>query len=167
MPSILFVCTANRFRSPLAAAILTKVLNDRGIAEGWRIGSAGTWAIPGQPVLTRVAPVAQRIGIDLSAHSSRRVSRRLLNEYDLILVMQSSQREALLTEFPEVQERLYLLSDVVERRTYDIPDSLESEEGILEVSQELQELIGRGWDYICVLATYLNNTRHQAERKDG
>jgi protein-tyrosine-phosphatase len=167
MPSVLFVCTANRFRSPLAAAILASVLDDKGLAREWRIGSAGTWAIPGQPVSSRVLPVARRSGIDLSAHSSRRVSKRLLDEYDLILVMQSSQREALLTEFPEVRERLYLLSDIVERRTYDIPDSLDSEQGILEVSRELRDLISRGWVYICVLATYLFNTRNQARRQDG
>lgn len=167
MPSVLFICTANRFRSPLAAALLTKALEDMGISRDWRVGSAGTWANPGEPALARVVPVAQRFGIDLSAHSSRRVSGRLLHEYDLILVMQSGQREALLTEFPEVRERLYLLSDVVERRSYDIPDSLESQEGILEVSQELQDLIRRGRDYICVLATYLYNTRHQTRLQNG
>jgi protein-tyrosine-phosphatase len=161
MPSVLFVCTANRFRSPLAAAFLTKALNDMGILKDWRVGSAGTWATPGQPALPNVVAAAQRYGLDLSAHSSRRVRRPLLSAYDLILVMQASHREALLTEFPELGQRLYLLSDVVERRSYDIPDSL-SEEGILEVSHELDALIRRGRDYICVLATSIYNKRHQA-----
>lgn len=161
MPSVLFVCTANRFRSPLAAAVLTKALNELGIAEDWRIGSAGTWATPGQPVLPRVSQVARGFDIDLSLHRSVRLNRQLMAGYDLILVMQASQREALWSEFPERQEHIYLLSDVVERRSYDIPDSLESEEGILEVSNELQGLIQRGRDYICVLATYLYNTRHR------
>ena len=161
MPSVLFVCTANRFRSPTAAALLTKLLTDMGLAEGWRIESAGTWAMPGEPAIPKVASAAQPFGIDLSAHSSRRVSRRLLSQYDLILVMQASHREALLTEFPHLEEHLYLLSDVVERRSYDIPDSLGSEEGILEVIKELHTLLQRGWNYICVLATYLYNTRLQ------
>jgi protein-tyrosine-phosphatase len=162
MPSVLFICTANRFRSPLAAAILTQVVDELGISASWRIGSAGTWATPGEPALPPVSQAAREFGIDLSGHRSRRVSQRLLSEYDLILVMQASHHEALLTEFPDLQERLYMLSNVVERRSYDIPDSLESEEGILEVSQELYELIRRGRDYICVLASYLYNTRHQA-----
>ena len=164
MPSVLFVCTANRFRSPLAAAFLTKALHDLGLTKDWRIGSAGTWATPGLLALPRVVSIAPRFGIDLSAHSSTRVSRRVLSAYDLILVMQAGHREAILTEFPDLKDRLYLLSDVVERRAYDIPDSLETEEGILEVSRELESLIRRGRDSICVLATYLYNARQQARR---
>jgi protein-tyrosine phosphatase len=167
MPSILFVCTANRFRSPFAAALFTRILKDRGIAEDWQIGSAGTWALPGQPALQRVVSFARSSGIDLSAHSSRRVSQRLLSDYDLILVMQSSHREALLTEFPELTEHIYLLSDVVERGSYDIPDSLKSEAGIREVLTELQDLLQRGQDNICVLATYLYNGRLQARLQHG
>jgi len=163
MPSILFVCTANRFRSPLAAAFLLKALEEEGMAESWRIGSAGTWASPGQPVLPGVSEAAQGFGIDLSAHRSARVSRRLLSEYDLVLVMQASQREALLTEFPELGERVYLFSEVVERRSYDIPDVPGSEEGVREIAAELEALIRRGLKYICVLATYLHNTRQRSE----
>ena len=166
MPSVLFVCTANCFRSPLAAAFLRQALNEMGIADAWRVGSAGTWATPGQPALPPVSQAARTFGVDLSGHRSTRVSRKVLSGYDLILVMQAGHREALLTEFPEVGERLYLLSDVVERRSYDIPDSLESEEGILEVSRELESLIRRGRDSICVLATYLYNGRHQAGAHD-
>jgi protein-tyrosine-phosphatase len=167
MPSVLFVCTANRFRSPLAAAFLARALTDMGIAGDWRVGSAGTWAIPGQPALLPVSQAARRFGIDLSGHRATRVSRKVLSAYDLILVMEAGHREALLTELPELKERLYLLSEVVERRSYGIPDSLESEEGILEVCRELESLIRRGRDYICVLATYLYNTRQQAGLQDG
>jgi protein-tyrosine phosphatase len=163
MPSVLFVCTANRFRSPLAAAFLIKALEEMGITDSWRIGSAGTWATPGQPVLQTVSDTAQGFGIDLSGHRSARVSRRLLAEHDLILVMQASQKEALLSEFPELGEHIYLLSDVVERRSYDIPDSSGSEQGVQDIAAELDALIRRGLNYICVLATYLHNTKHRSE----
>ena len=163
MPSILFVCTANRFRSPLAAALLMRALEEMAIAESWRIGSAGTWATPGQPALQTVSDAAQGFGIDLSSHRSARVSRRLLAEYDLILVMQASQKEALLSEFPELGKHIYLFSDVVERRSYDIPDLSGSEQGVREIGAELDALIRRGLNYICVLATYLHNTRQRSE----
>ena len=163
MPSILFICTANRFRSPLAAAFLIKALEEMGITESWRIGSAGTWATPGQPVLETVANAAQGFGIDLSSHRSARVSRQLLSEHDLILVMQASQKEALVSEFPELGKHIYLFSDVVERRSYDIPDSPVSEQGVQDIAAELEALIQRGLNYICVLATYLHNTRQRSE----
>jgi protein-tyrosine phosphatase len=167
MPSILFVCTANRFRSPLAAAFLLKALEEKGITESWHIGSAGSWASSGQPVLRSVLEAAQGFGIDLSAHRSTRVSRRLLSEYDLVLVMQASQKEALVSEFPELAERVYLFSEVVERRSYDIPDAPETERGVREIGAELDGLIRRGLNYICVLATYLHNTGNKSELPNG
>ena len=166
MPSILFVCTANRFRSPLAAAILKRVLDEMGMSDSWEIGSAGTWAETGQPALANIAEVAGRLGIDLSAHRARRVDERLLSRYDLILVMQASQKEALLSEFPSLEERIYLLSYVAERRSYDIPDVPGSAHAVLEVIRELQSLIQRGTQSICVLATYLYNTRQRAQESE-
>jgi hypothetical protein len=77
--------------------------------------------------------------------------------------MQVGQREALLTEFPELGERVYLFSEVVERRSYDIPDVPGSEQGVREIGAELEALIRRGLNYICVLATYLHNTRQRSE----
>jgi protein-tyrosine-phosphatase len=171
MPSVLFVCTANRFRSPLAAAIFRKALTEATDPEvtrilqgsgAWNVGSAGTWAAPGQPVLARVALAAQTLGLDLSDHRSRCVSGTLLAEYDLILVMQASQKEALLSEFPLVEEHVYLLSHVVERGSYDIPDTFESELGVAQVGAVMDELIRRGLRYITVLAYALHNRRNWA-----
>jgi protein-tyrosine phosphatase len=167
MPSVLFVCTANRFRSPLAAALLQHSLEKMGMAEAWRIGSAGTWGTPGQPVLASVSEAAQGLGLDLSGHRSARVSRQLLSNYDLILVMQASQKESLVSEFPHLGEPIYLFSELVERRSYDIPDDLETEQAAQEIGAELNGLIQRGLNYICVLATYINNTRHRSELQDG
>jgi protein-tyrosine-phosphatase len=167
MPSVLFICTANRFRSPLAAAILRKALEEHNIGQAWRVGSAGTWATPGQPVLPNVVEAARTLDLDLTAHRSARLGKSLLHAYDLTLVMQASQKEALWSEFPERQENIYLLSEVVERRTYDIPDTPETEQGAKEIALELNELIRRGFDSICVLSTYLHNKRHQSEFPDG
>src|SRR5512141_235703 len=105
MPSVLFVCTANRFRSPLAAAIFSRALeeeNNREIASlihrtgPWKVRSAGTWAIPGQSVIPEAYQAAQKLGLNLADHRAERVSVQLLSAYDLILVMQASQKEALL-----------------------------------------------------------------------
>jgi protein-tyrosine-phosphatase len=159
MPSILFVCTANRFRSPLAAAFLGKVLEENGPSASWVIGSAGTWAEPGQPIIPAVFAVAQKFGLDLTTHRATRVSGPSLSQYDLILVMQTSQKEALQSEFPALYERIYLLSNVVERGSYDIPDLPDSPEQMVVVGTELYELIRRGWRNICVLATASHNAR--------
>jgi protein-tyrosine-phosphatase len=170
MSSILFVCTANRFRSPIAAAILTKVLKEEQRPEvasllrragPWQVGSAGTWATPGQPVLAEVNLAAGQLGLDLSSHRSQCVSGELLAEYDLILTMQASQKEALQAEFAPLADSIYLLSDVIERGSYDIPDLYGSEREALEVALKLNELIRRGRERICVLAGALHNERYR------
>ena len=50
MPKVLFVCTANRFRSPLAAAIFKRFLLESQETGRWRVSSAGTWTRSGLPV---------------------------------------------------------------------------------------------------------------------
>jgi protein-tyrosine-phosphatase len=159
MPSVLFVCTANRFRSPLAAACFRKALEEEHheMAVPWIVGSAGTWATPGQPVIPPVLVAAQKLGLDLAQHRSARVSRQLLAEYDLILVMQASQKEALQSEFPELSDFIYLFSHVVERGSYDIPDALDSDQDVVTVGLEMDALVRRGLIYMCVLATALHN----------
>ena len=171
MPSVLFVCTANRYRSPLAAAILKKVLdenvNDAGASWGihgahaWHIDSAGTWTKKGEPALPLVSAAAGRLGIDLAGHLSKPLNSELLAAHDLILVMQASHKESLQFEFPELTDRIYLLSFVLERRSYDIVDSMASENEVADIVQEMYTLIHRGVRYICVLATALHNQHNR------
>ena len=167
MPSVLFVCLANRFRSPLAAAIFKKSLEEKGISACYQVDSAGTWASPGLPPLPRVLEAARELGLDLSCHRAVRLKEEMLKAYDLILVMQSSQKEALQVEFPSLYEHIYLLSHVLERRTYDFPDLSESGQEVAEVSADLNLLVRQGLDHICVLACYLHNIRENATVRNG
>jgi protein-tyrosine-phosphatase len=169
MPSVLFVCTANQYRSPLAEAIFKKALSeekDSGTsvweiadASDWQVGSAGTRTMPGQPVLPEVLDVAKQLGMDLSAHQSAQVNASMLSEYDLILVMQESHKQALVSAFPEARDRIYLLSNVAEYGTYDILDTFGSFTKFVGTCAQLNDLIRRGLRSICVLATALHNER--------
>jgi protein-tyrosine-phosphatase len=158
MHSVLFVCTANQFRSPMAAALFQHALREKGITGHWTVGSAGTWASYGLPVITAVSEFARLHGLDLSRHRSVGVNRAMLLAHDLILVMESGHMEALQNEFPFCQGRVFLLSQVAENRMYDIPDSMESVEAVNEVCANLDELIRTGFDNICNLAINLQKT---------
>lgn len=155
MPSVLFVCTANRFRSPLASAFFRKALADFAVAGGWNVDSAGTWTIPGLPVLPEVSLIARKYDLDLTRHRSKPVTGALLAAHNLILVMEAGHREALQHEFPSNSERIYLLSQAVEGRTYDIPDLIDSFDSMMEVSRNLYDLIQNGVENICSLAIRL------------
>jgi protein-tyrosine phosphatase len=159
MPSVLFVCTANRFRSPLSAAFFQSALKDFPPAGEWDVDSAGTWTVPGLPVLPDVAMVARKYGLDLARHRSKPVTGALLSAHDLILVMESGHKESLQIEFPLNNNRIYLLSHIVEERSYDIPDLFDSLESILEISGNIYELIRMGYEKICNQAIRLQGIR--------
>ena len=159
MPSLLFLCTANRFRSPLAAAIFRNLLQQAGRADSWHVESAGTWTAPGLAVIPSARQAARRLGLDLQMHASAPVDALTLDEYDLILVMESGHKEALSSEFPSVRKRVYLLSEAVEGLAYDIPDPVLSREQAGEIAQELDGLLTRGFDQICSLAERLHSRR--------
>ena len=153
MPSVLFVCTANRFRSPIAAAFFARRLQKQGDAQAWSVGSAGTWAEPDLPVVPSAKWMADNLGIDLQAHKSRRINPELLAQYDLILVMENSHREALLVEFPGIKDRLFLLAKVAAGVAYDVPDPvILQNETFLDIARELSDLIDNGFEKICLLA---------------
>jgi protein-tyrosine-phosphatase len=167
MPSVLFVCTANLFRSPLAAAIFQKALQqegqerkaawDIGPLGDWTVASAGTWVQEGQPVLRDVLEAGKQLGVDLSAHRSMMVNKQLLAQYDLVLVMQVSHRELLCREYPQFREQIYLLSLVVDQASYDFQDTHRFLQEVLQVGRAMEALIRRNMQYICVLATALHH----------
>ncbi len=113
MPSLLFVCTANQTRSPIAAALFMAQLKQAGQLAGWRIESAGTWVTDGLPASRTAQRVMQSMQLDLSKHRTRCVTAALLAPFDLILVMEAGHKEALQVEFPAIARRVYLLSEMV------------------------------------------------------
>ena len=90
--NVLFVCTGNTCRSPLAALALRRELG--GEANDVRIQSAGTAATAGQPASMGSQRVAEAEGLDLAQHRSRPVTREMLAAADLVLVMSPSHRAA-------------------------------------------------------------------------
>jgi protein-tyrosine-phosphatase len=93
--NVLFVCTGNTCRSPLAALALRAELGADGSAVS--IQSAGTAATAGQPASEGSRRVAEAVGLDLSKHRSRPVTREMLQQADLVLVMSPSHRTAVLS----------------------------------------------------------------------
>lgn len=148
MPSILFVCTGNLYRSPLAAEFFRAKLN----RNDWRVDSAGTWTQPGQPAPPAVVRAAAKFGVNVAGHRSQLISADLLAQSDLVLVMEKGHKEALDFEFPFASHKIRLLSQVTEGLTYDIPDPLTSAQEIDLLAADLHKLVERGFESICELA---------------
>ena len=156
MPSILFVCTVNRYRSPIAAACFLKKLQEEGKTDGWIVGSAGTWTEPGLPPVFDAIQFAHQIGLEIEGHTSRVVDEVELSKYDLILVMEAGHKEAIGSEFPHIRDRVFLLSEVVDGVSYDILDPLEVGDTTIVLAKKLCDLIEKGFHNICLLAQRLS-----------
>lgn len=112
--NLLFVCTGNTCRSPMAAAIARAAIEGRGWSHV-DVASAGVAAAAGSPASEPVAPVLEEQGIPLGDHVARDLTTELIDWADSILTMSPShlfavqgmgggEKAALITEFLEGDE---------------------------------------------------------------
>ena len=92
MTSVLFVCTGNTCRSPLAEAFTRRGARLRGLEL--TVASAGTFAVEGTPATGHALRAAARRGVDLSRHRSRFLSAEILSGVDLVVGMSPSHVQA-------------------------------------------------------------------------
>ena len=112
MPSVLFVCTANICRSPMAMGLFSHMLAEHQVGGEWQVESAGTWGLEGDPPAAGSQAVMRSMDIDISNHRARRVDNELLRSFDLILTMENGHKEALSMEFPAHAGRVFMLSEM-------------------------------------------------------
>lgn len=148
MPSVLFVCTANVCRSPMASALFQKILAQRSDTAEWRVASAGVWALEDSPAVGGAQAVMAARGLDLSQHRARSITSQMVNHFDLILTMERSHKEALRAEFPRQASRIYLLSEMV-GRSHDIRDPVGGTPADYEdTARELEQILTQGLEQI-------------------
>jgi protein-tyrosine phosphatase len=82
---VLFVCTANICRSPMAQEIFNALAEDAGLP--FRAESAGTAALEGAPMAEKSVAVLEEAGIYPEPHHARQVSEAMVGEAELVLAM--------------------------------------------------------------------------------
>jgi protein-tyrosine phosphatase len=154
VPLILFVCTGNQIRSPLASAIFQRFLGEAGLSALYRTDSAGTWAIPGQFDLF-ATETARQMGLNIEEHRSKSITRDLIGKARLLIVMELGQKEGLEAEYPQSRSKVRLLSEMAGEPPYDIPDP---------VGKGLDQYLKTGNELLTLIQQAFNSIIHFSER---
>lgn len=102
-----------------------------------------------------------RRGIDLSSHRTREVTEAMLAEYDLIITMESGQKEALVVEFTRSAQRVFMLSEMAGRQMDVVNPDHTSVSDVEDTADELETWLARIYSRVVQLAE--QNARKRGE----
>jgi protein-tyrosine-phosphatase len=146
MPRLLFVCTGNTCRSPLAAMLAQRIAAREGM--DLEVASAGISAVDGAAASGHAQFVAHDLGSDLSGHRSRRLDADLVRGADLVLCLTSGHRDAIRREWPERSERVLTLAEIAGSGG-DVEDPFGGDlEAYERTARQIEELLETGWAQI-------------------
>ncbi len=107
MYSIVYVCTGNTCRSPMAEGILRKLLDENNV-ENVDVSSAGIGTLDGYPATHHAVEISARNQIDISGHHSTRMTERLFSSADLVFALSHNHYEFLMG-LPGAAAKLFMV----------------------------------------------------------
>ncbi|WP_046212832.1 low molecular weight protein arginine phosphatase [Paenibacillus wulumuqiensis] len=140
MHRILFVCTGNTCRSPMAEAFMRKLAQERGIPV--EVRSAGVAAVDGMSVSHHAEAVLKDHQI-YDRLTSSSLTRDTIEWADLVLTLTGSHKQHVLSRFPAAAGKVYTLKEYVENDAHVLSDleELDSLHASLEIRRALGEKI--------------------------
>ncbi|MGH7992315.1 MAG: ribose 5-phosphate isomerase B, partial [Limisphaerales bacterium] len=141
MKTVLFVCTGNVCRSPMAEGLFRRATNGRG---EFRTLSAGLGAMNDQPPTPHSVQAMRELGADISAHRSRALTAELVREADYIFGMTHSHVDTIVLLYPQAADKTFLLrefDETLEDFEKDISDPIG---GSYEVYEHCRNQIEQG-----------------------
>lgn len=137
--NILFVCTGNTCRSPMAEGIFLKKLKKK--SGNYTISSAGIYSHSNSQIMPQAQRQLKRRGINLSDRKSVQVTDKLIDDADIIFTMTGNQRRLLVDSFPYAADKIHLLGDYTNRGG-DVTDPYGGSNAIYDkCAQEIEKML--------------------------
>ena len=149
MPKILFVCTGNTCRSPMAEFLLRQMLEGGEAREQWEVSSAGISAIGGNKASPQAIKVLQEEGVDPGSHQSRPLGLKMIEQADLIVTMTVDHKTVVETLAPWEKGKIFTLKELAgETAELDLADPFGQSKEVYrrtrdEIKLLLQGVIGK------------------------
>ena len=139
--NILFVCTGNICRSPMAKVIFEDMITKSPELTSAHIAvkSAGILNLDHHKASDEAVQLMRERGLDMTEHRSRHIDQDLIDWSDIILVMENEHRENISGQFPHVQKKVLMLSEFAGEKG-DVPDPIDKE---IETYRQCAELLSR------------------------
>ena len=118
--NVLFVCTGNTCRSPMAEGLFKKIVKEN--EDDFEIASGGMNALEGDGANPNTTNALLPYGVDISSHRAKNVDASAIAEADVILTMTNAHKEML----------LYLFGGAAEEKTYTLKEYTGSEGDIAD-----------------------------------
>lgn len=143
MRTILFVCTGNTCRSPMAAAIARDLIEREPLDLPTTVRSAGAFTSGGMPATPEAVTAVESLGVDMGSHQSSVLTREMISQADEIYGLTRSHVEAIRAIDPNAGDKVKLLDPDGQ----DVTDPIGQAQGVYdETAKRLRELIQRRLD---------------------
>jgi protein-tyrosine-phosphatase len=143
MKKVLFVCTGNICRSPMAEGAFNNLIKKTGQDKHYLGWSAGVFGLNDHPATSESVEAIGELGVDISKHKAQRVSHKILEDSALIIAMTNEHKEEILSRSPESAGKVFTLheySDGDRRKNVEDPYGL-SFKTYKECAREIWEAV--------------------------